>query len=327
MTSLPHLAVELDGHGANPALGGTTDIAVLTRAAAAAEATGFVFATLADSPLPPPGGRLEAGVRAAFLASRTQRIGLAPTLHVTTTEPFHLATQLASLDHAARGRGAWVVGADNSAAALATVGRAPLGPEELRREVADVIEVARRLWDSWADDAVIKDRATGRFLDPDRVHHVNFTGASFTVAGPLITPRPPQGQLVVAGPAGLGVTAQLDIALVTDPADAEQARRDGAPLVFAELEVQLDTEVPATDRLPWPAGGRLRHTGSLEGLVALLQRLAPVVDGVRLHPAELAVDLPVLARLARPRTAAGTLRAALGLPRPHNRFGLRESAA
>lgn len=322
MTSIPHLAVEVDGLGARPELGGTTDIGALARAVAVAESAGFAFVTLADSPLAPPGGRLEAGVRAAFLATRTARIGLAPTLHVTTTEPFHLATQLASLDHASRGRAAWVVGADDSVDALATIGRSPLEDGGLRREVADVIEVARQLWDSWEDDAVIKDRAAGRFLDPDRVHHVNFSGATFAVVGPLITPRPPQGQVVVIAPDTLGVTDQLDIALITDPAAAPQVRRDGAPLAFVELEVVLDADVPATERPPWPATDRLRHTGSLEGLVALLGQLSTTVDGVRLHPAELAVDLPVLARLARPRTPVATLRERLGLPRPQNRFRL-----
>jgi alkanesulfonate monooxygenase SsuD/methylene tetrahydromethanopterin reductase-like flavin-dependent oxidoreductase (luciferase family) len=60
----------------------------------------------------------------------------------------------------------------------------------------------RALWDSWEDDAVIKDVATGRFLDNDKVHHVRFEGASFSVIGPLITPRPPQGQVVVIAAGG-----------------------------------------------------------------------------------------------------------------------------
>jgi alkanesulfonate monooxygenase SsuD/methylene tetrahydromethanopterin reductase-like flavin-dependent oxidoreductase (luciferase family) len=64
-------------------------------------------------------------------------------------------------------------------------------------EVRDVVDLARRLWDSWEDDAVIRDTATGRYLDPDKVHHVRFEGEFFDVDGPLITPRSPQGQIVV----------------------------------------------------------------------------------------------------------------------------------
>ena len=337
---LPHLAVEIDGHGSHPAAGHRRDPAVvfdpeaLTRTARLAEDAGFAFVTLADS-AQPAGGALDAGVRAGFLALRTHRIGLVPTLHVTTAEPFHLATQLASLDYASSGRAGWLVGAQNSAAALATIGRQPLDATALDHEVRDVVQVGRQLWDSWEDDAIIKDVATGRFLDPDRVHHVNFVGDTFSVVGPLITPRPPQGQVVILGADTLGVTAQLDVALLdtTDLATrAAAARRVGAPQVFAELDVLLDADEPARARLsaldattPWEPSARLRHIGSVDSLTELLGHLATVVDGVRLHPAVLDVDLPILAeRLAGAGPAPGaTLRATLGLPRPANQFAAK----
>ena len=326
------LAVELDGAGAHPgaARDSIFDPGTLVADVALAEQAGFALVTLGDS-AQPVGGGIDAGVRAGYLALSSSRIGLAPTLHVTTAEPFHLATQLASLDHATGGRAGWVVGAQNDSDALATVGREPLEADALRREVRDVVEVARALWDSWEDDAIIRDIPAGRFLDPDRVHHVNFVGDTFSVVGPLITPRPPQGQVVVLGADTLGVTGQLDVALVGGPdvgARAERARAEGAPRVFAEVEVLLDAAEPAADRLaalgPWPVSDRLRHVGSLDALAALLDRLAAVVDGVRLHPAEIAVDLPLLAaRLAETGTGPApgpTLRDVLGLPRPANRF-------
>jgi alkanesulfonate monooxygenase SsuD/methylene tetrahydromethanopterin reductase-like flavin-dependent oxidoreductase (luciferase family) len=325
-----HLAVEVDGFGAHPAARRPAGIGELAGQVAAAEAAGFALVTIDDSPVPEPAGRLEAGVRAGFLARRTSRIGLAPTLHVTVTEPFHLATQLAALDHASLGRGGWVVGADNSAEAYATIGAQPLTGPRLRAEIAEVIEVARQLWDSWEDDAVIRDRATGRFLDSDRVHHVNFTGSAFSVVGPLITPRPPQGQLVVLGADTLGVTGQLDVALISTP-DLEEltdrvsrARAQGAPLVFAEIEVLLgEDRLPALDAVtPWGPPRRLRHVGDAAALRDGIDRLAGLVDGVRLHPAEPAVDLPRLAEALRlqPPAAGTTLRETLGLPRPANRF-------
>jgi alkanesulfonate monooxygenase SsuD/methylene tetrahydromethanopterin reductase-like flavin-dependent oxidoreductase (luciferase family) len=280
-----HLALELDA----------PDIGELTRLTRAAEEAGIALVTLADSPVT---GTIEAGVRAAYLSRRTSRIGLAPTLHTTVTEPFHLATQLASLDHTSLGRAGWVVGGENSAAGYATIGGQPLAEPELRREIADVIDVARQLWDSWEDDAVIRDVASGRFLEPDRVHHVAFTGARFSVAGPLITPRPPQGQLVVLGSDTLGVTSRLDVVLIAAPARDEladraaRARAEGVPLVFADLGTDFDI-----DELP---------------------RLSGLVDGVRLRPADPAAALPRLAKIA---AAAGpTLRETLGLPRPANRF-------
>ncbi len=165
-----------------------------------------------------------------------------------------------------------------------------------------MIDVTRRLWDSWEDDAVIRDTATGRFLDADKVHHVNFTGEHFSIAGPLITPRPPQGQLVVLGADTLGVTDRLDIALITAPgpeavdARARQARADGAPLVFADL------------------------TGDPDELLALIDRLGDIVDGVRLHLTDLG-DFPRLAAaLGRAPVTGPTLRDTLGLPRPANQF-------
>src|SRR6202167_2840512 len=181
------LAVEADGTGAHPAAwrypGASEpalDPAAIKQTVTVAERCGFAFVTCGDGPLPPPAGaRIEAGTRAAYLSQLTRRIGLAPALHVTTTEPFHLATQLASLDHASHGRAAWVVGAANDGPARATIGAAPLDDVARSQEIRDVIDVARALWDSWEDDAVIKDAASGRFLDNDKVHHVRFEGASF----------------------------------------------------------------------------------------------------------------------------------------------------
>lgn len=222
------------------------DIVSLERVVLDAERAGYAFVTLPDAPRRPG---VEAGVRAAFLARRTTRIGLAPALHVTTTEPFHLATQLASLDHASLGRAGWVVGATTTPEDLATVGRTAV-PDG---EVGAVVDVARRLWDSWEDDAIVKDVATGRFLDPRKVHHVDFDGPGFSVVGPLITPRPPQGQVVVIGAADLAAAdlaaagaVALDVALVraTDLGEladrAAQAREHGAGLVFADVPVSVD---------------------------------------------------------------------------------------
>ena len=60
------------------------------------------------------------------------------------------------------------------------------------------MEVVRRLWDSWEDDAEIRDAATGRFIDRDKLHYIGFSGRWFSVKGPSITPRPPQGQPIIS---------------------------------------------------------------------------------------------------------------------------------
>src|SRR6202043_3228958 len=91
-------------------------------------------------------------------------------------------------------------------------------------ETADYVEVLRRLWDSWEDDAEIRDAATGRFVDTAKLHYIDFEGRWFSVKGPSVTPRPPQGQPVVAALAHATVpyrlaARQADMVFVT-PHDA-----------------------------------------------------------------------------------------------------------
>ncbi len=357
------IAVELDGDGAHPASWRAARHApdeLLTgrrvaRVVRDAERAGFTIATFEDSPLPPGAfpdviGRIEAIQRAAFAAPITGGIGLVPVAHVVYSEPFHVATQLSSLDHVSSGRAGWIVGSDPDARIAAEYGRDPvIGHEALTAEVADVVETSRRLWDSWEDGAVIRDVATGRYLDRERIHYADFVGGSFSVKGPAIVPRPPQGQLVVFAEADLAGQAGVDVALVsvggrvldeerTVSAVEAVARGTTTPRVVAELEVVLDAAgVPAAGRLaaldadtPWIQGERARYVGNSSGLVELLTELARVVDGVRLHPAVLDVDLDELGRTVLPELrrrgvflsprAGQSLRESLGLPRPDNRF-------
>ncbi|MVU81710.1 LLM class flavin-dependent oxidoreductase [Nocardia sp. ET3-3] len=303
-TGLFALGIELDDTGLPP---------VEWRARVhAAENAGFTFATVGDSldpPGPGSGGRLDATVRAGFVAATTSTLGLVPAIAATYAEPFHLSSQLATLDYASRGRAGWLA-VDDPDAARAWGATPRTTAAELRRERTDAIEVARRLWDSWEDDAVIRDYAAGKFLDRDKLHHIDFIGETFSVKGPSIVPRPPQGQIVV-----FGYDAEsegLDVALVRDRADIETARAAGVPRVLLDLDITLDSPATITD------------------LIALLTDLAPIADGVRLRPAALDEDLPVLSRhvlpallragLAHRPVPGSTLRANLGLPRPANRY-------
>ncbi|MEY9954224.1 LLM class flavin-dependent oxidoreductase [Leifsonia sp. EB34] len=354
------LGVELDGDGAHPAawrasshspvelLGGR----VHAERAQEAERAGFAFATFADSAVPPsdPDGisaRLDAIQRAAFVAPLTSAIGLVPEADTVYTEPFHVATQLASLDHASRGRAGWVATAADDAETAALYGRdgQPGRPQ-------DAVEVARRLWDSWEYDAVIRDVATGRYLDRDRLHHIRFTGDDYSIVGPSIVPRSPQGALPVFGAAALARTVDLDVALfdvrpgsadelIARAADTAAHLRSAGALAVLNLEFALDAAgVPATERLhaldartPWPAH-RARYTGAADGLSELIVALASAVDGVRLHPAVLDVDLTEFLFAVAPRLRdriplaiprpGDTLRATLGLPDAVNRY--QESA-
>ncbi|NNN29328.1 LLM class flavin-dependent oxidoreductase [Streptomyces sp. S3(2020)] len=350
-----HLALEIDGDGAHPAAwrraAHSPDQLLTPRrvagVAAVAENAGFTLVTLDDGVLPPgaapdPVGRIGAVERAAFIAASTSTVGIAPVVPVTYAEPFHVSSQLASLDHISGGRAGWVVTEEEHAEAARAWGRPQVADADARaRESRDGVEVARALWDSWEDDAVIRSVATSRYLDRGRLHYIDFTGETYAVKGPAIVPRPPQGQLVVLGRPERVPAARLDVALVAGrdlAAVTSAAAAAGTPRVFAEVEVALDTEkAGAAERVadlerhaPWTDRGRLRHIGSAEQLVALLGELSRRVDGVRLRPLVLDEDLPVLSRLVLPalserrlvaRPLPGTsLRSTLGLERPANRF-------
>ncbi|HEY6790214.1 MAG TPA: LLM class flavin-dependent oxidoreductase, partial [Trebonia sp.] len=107
---------------------------------------------------------------------------------------------------------------------------------------ADFVEVVRRLWDSWEDDAVIHDVPTGRFIDRDKLHYIDFEGQWFSVRGPSITPRPPQGQLPVTALAHAQVPYEFaaraaDIVFIT-PGNADHA----AQIIGQVKTAEIDTE-------------------------------------------------------------------------------------
>src|SRR5581483_2236949 len=150
-------------------------------------------------------GRLDAVMVAARVAPVTSRIGLVPSITVTHTEPFHISKAVATLDYVSHGRAGVRVQVSARPHEAAHFGRRLIGqvqPDEAGRgltddlfaEAADYVEVVRQLWDSWEDDAEIRDVTTGRFVDREKLHYIDFEGRWFRVKGPSITPRPPQGQ-------------------------------------------------------------------------------------------------------------------------------------
>jgi alkanesulfonate monooxygenase SsuD/methylene tetrahydromethanopterin reductase-like flavin-dependent oxidoreductase (luciferase family) len=274
------------------------------------------------------------GPDAVLLASRvaplTRHIGLIPVATTTHTEPFHLSTSLATLDWVSRGRAGWQVRVSGDPAEAALLGRrAPLRVDELIAEAADAIEVVRRLWDSWEDDAIIKDTATGRYIDRDKLHYVDFAGEHFSVKGPSIVPRPPQGQPVVAALAhGPRVWDALDadVFFVT-PADADDAARKVhkiAPGKKVIADIKVGGHVPAD---------AATFNGTPLQLADLIQNWWTVsgVDGFRLRVSDVSdmADLvPELRRrgLFEPSSSV-TLRDRFGLPVAVNRYTEETSVA
>ncbi|WP_329079506.1 MULTISPECIES: LLM class flavin-dependent oxidoreductase [unclassified Streptosporangium] len=320
-------------------------------------------------------GRLDAVLVASRIAPLTSRIGLVPTVTTTHTEPFHVASSIATLDYVSSGRAGWraqISGRHTEAAHfgrrevpelrpenLADIDKAPL-VRELFGDAADAVEAVRRLWDSWEDDAVIRDVATGRFVDRDRLHYVDFEGEHFTVKGPSIVPRPPQGQPLVTALAHARLPYEFaargaDVVYVT-PHDTEQVRaivgevreiagevRDpdaGELKVFADLVVFLGEDGDE-------ARGRRARLDELDGAAytsdaaiftgtpgeladLLLEWRAAGLEGFRLRPAVLPTDLNAITRGLVPELQgrgafrrayeADTLRGHLHLPRPASRY-------
>lgn len=131
------------------------------------------------------------------LSQVTERIGFVATASTTYEDPYLLARKFASLDHISKGRAAWNVvttGADVSKNFSIAGHPAHANRYERAEEVVDLV---LDLWDSYEDDALIRDKASGIFLDPDKVHKVNHHGKFFDVAGPLNVARSPQGRPVV----------------------------------------------------------------------------------------------------------------------------------
>jgi len=149
-------------------------------------------------------GRLDALLVANAVAPATRAVGLVPTVSVTHTEPFHVATGLQTLDHVSLGRAGWRVQVSPTAREAALFGRREVpawsGVPDANAtapffdEAREVAEVVSRLWDSWDDDAIIRDVTTGRFIDRDRIHNAEFTGEYVSVHGASIVPRSPQGR-------------------------------------------------------------------------------------------------------------------------------------
>jgi alkanesulfonate monooxygenase SsuD/methylene tetrahydromethanopterin reductase-like flavin-dependent oxidoreductase (luciferase family) len=390
-----HLAVALDGAGWHPAAWREDDArpdalftaAYWTDLVREAEAGKLDFVTIEDSLGPQSSrrdgpddrtdqvrGRLDAVLIAARVAPLTSHIGLVPTAVVTHTEPFHLAKAIATLDYVSQGRAGVRVQVSGHPSDARHFGRRDVGdirledarhpdrPGALRDlfdEAADYVEVVRRLWDSWEDDAEIRDVATGRFVDRDKLHYIDFEGRWFSVKGPSITPRPPQGQPLVAALAHAEVPYRLagrstdvvfvtphdldQIAGITATVRAEQAAagRESETLhVFGDLVVFLDdTESAAVQRksrLDERAGSA--YTSDAPVFVgtpaALADQLIAWRDagltGFRLRPATVPHDLRAITRALVPELRsrgafrheydASTLRGLLGLHLPANRY-------
>jgi FMN-dependent oxidoreductase (nitrilotriacetate monooxygenase family) len=151
--------------------------------------------------------KLDLSIVLGVLAGATAHIGLGATYSTTYYTPFHVARTFATLDHLTGGRAAWNVVTSVNDSEAQNFGFDEVIPHDARYDRADeFLEATTGLWDTWDDDALILDRESGTFADPDKVHELGYEGKWFSVRGPLTVPRCPQGRpvLLQAGSSGRG---------------------------------------------------------------------------------------------------------------------------
>ena len=165
----------------------------------------------------------------AALAMDTTHIGLAATLSTSYSEPFTVARQFASIDHISGGRAGWNIVTSPLEGSALNYSKTEHPEHDLRyRMAAEYIEVTKGLWDSWEDDAFVRNKETGQFFDPEKLHRVNHKGEFFSVQGPLTISRSKQGRpvLIQAGSseAGKDFASQVADAVFTGQANIDDAR-------------------------------------------------------------------------------------------------------
>jgi FMN-dependent oxidoreductase (nitrilotriacetate monooxygenase family) len=163
------------------------------------------------------------------LSQVTDKIGLAATASTTYDEPYHIARRFASLDHISGGRAAWNIVTTGNPESAKNFGRDEhLEHGDRYKRAREFYDVVTGLWDSFADDAFVRDPASGIFVDPDKMHTLNHKGDDLQVKGPLNIARPVQGWPVIvqAGQSDPGrqLAAETAEAVFCSPRDLESAK-------------------------------------------------------------------------------------------------------
>lgn len=263
MTRQMHLNLFIHGRGHHEAAwrypGASTlpltDINYYIDLARSAEAALFDSVFLADSlgvgedVARAPRSWLEPITTLAALAGATSRIGLIATCSTTYTEPFNLARQFASIDHISNGRAGWNIVTTWLATAAGNYGgQGPLSHAERYERAEEYMRVVTGLWDTWSDDAVLDDRASGQYARQDGVRMLNHAGKYYQVAGPLNIPRCPQGRPVFVQ-AGSSETGRLFAARHAEAVFTAQMEKATARDFYADLKRLVVEEGRSPDQV------------------------------------------------------------------------------
>lgn len=212
----------------------------------------------------------------AALAVSTSQIGLIATASTTYTEPFNLARQFASLDHISRGRIGWNIVTSWLASATRNYGGStPLSHAERYARAEEFMTVVTGLWDSWAADAELDDRASGHYANTARIRPLDHVGPYYRVAGPLNLPRSPQGRPVLVQ-AGSSDTGRAFAARHAEAIFTAQVEHSTAQAFYADLKAQV------------------AHAGRCPAQVLILPGLSPLLASTSAEAQHLTEELGAL---------------------------------
>ncbi|MUG94245.1 NtaA/DmoA family FMN-dependent monooxygenase [Scytonema sp. UIC 10036] len=170
------------------------------------------------------------------LASVTEHIGLVATASTTYDQPFHIARRFASLDHISGGRAGWnIVTTSNPDAALNFGLTEEVEHDERYLRAREFYDVVTGLWDSFADDAFIRDVESGIYFDPAKLHVLNHKGKYLSVRGPLNIARPVQGWPVIVQ-AGASEAGRQLAAETAEAVFAPAGNLEAGKALFADIK-------------------------------------------------------------------------------------------
>ena len=176
----------------------------------------------------------------AALSMVTTHIGLAATLSTTYSDPYTVARQFSSIDHLSDGRAGWNIVTSPLEGSAANYSKPEHPQHDLRYRMAgEFVEITKGLWDSWEDDAFIRNKESGVFIDPSKMHRLDHKGEFYSVQGPLNISRPKQGSpvLIQAGSseAGRGFAAKIADAIFTG-----QSTRSDAAGFYKDIKTRAE---------------------------------------------------------------------------------------
>ncbi|BCW89555.1 Nitrilotriacetate monooxygenase component A [Alphaproteobacteria bacterium SO-S41] len=174
------------------------------------------------------------------LAAVTEEIGLIATGSTTYNEPYHIARKFASLDHISGGRAGWNVVTSGNPTEAWNFGREEHWEHAVRYARArEFFDVVTGLWDSWADDAFIRDVENGVYFDPAKLHVLDHKGEFLKVRGPLNIARPIQGWPVIVQAGASDAGRQLAAETAEVIFGAASSLRDGRAF-YADVKGRMD---------------------------------------------------------------------------------------